>query len=610
VVATRLQGGRLQGSVFLFGGVGMSLGADVAVESGPTAAGTGTRISRRWAELLIILAGVIIYLDSFQGAFVYDEIDLITNNPTIRRLWPPWTTMLAPINVNRPLIALADAINYAISGLNPWSYHAVNLIIHVAAALALFGILRRTLESERMAASFGRNSTGLSLVIALIWMVHPLQTESVTYVMQRCESLMGMFYLVTLYCAIRSLSSRKKLVWYAAAVAACCCGMMSKEVMVTAPILVVLYDVSFGAGSVKGLLRRRWPLYLGLAATWGVLAATMMAAPASDTAGFAVKSVSSWDYCKSEFAVIVYYLRLSFWPSPLCIDYSDWPQARGAAQIIPYAVADGALVAASIWAVLRRRPAGFAGISFFVILSVTSTIMPISDLVFEHRMYLPLAPLVALVVLTSCRVGRGVVEWLPATPVLEGKRIGLMVATIVVVILGFATARRNIDYKSSLTMWRDVVDKRPNNARAHNNLGQILGERDDLDGARAEFYEAVRLNPNSYEEQFNLGSALAKTGNFKEAEGHMIRAVRLKPEKLEAHFALGTILTVLGEMKGSIDEFGIVVKGKPDSVEAHRRLGVALEREGRIAEAKEQYDAVLRLQPDSPGLRDHIGELQ
>ena len=248
----------------------------------------GGWIARHWAELLIAGTGVLVYLDSFQGAFVYDEIDLITNNPTIRRLWPPWTTMLAPINVNRPLIGLADAINYAISGLNPWSYHAVNLIIHVAGALALFGILRRTLESERLAASFGRHSTGLSLVIALIWIVHPLQTESVTYIMQRCESLMGMFYLMTLYCAIRSLSSHKKKLWYGAAVATCCCGMMSKEVMVTAPILVVLYDVSFGAGSVQGLLRQRWPLYLGLAATWGVLAATIMSAPVSDTAGFAV----------------------------------------------------------------------------------------------------------------------------------------------------------------------------------------------------------------------------------------------------------------------------------------------------------------------------------
>jgi len=572
-------------------------------------AGSGW-ITRHWAELLIACAGVLVYLDSFQGAFVYDEINFITNNPTIRRLWPLWPTMLAPINVNRPLIGLTNAINYAISGLNPWSYHAVNLIIHVAGALALYGIVRRTLESGQLAGRFGKNATGLSAVVALIWMVHPLQTQSVTYVMQRCESLMGMFYLVTVYCSIRSLKSEKKNLWFAAAVTACACGMLSKQVMVTAPILVLLYDMSFAGLSIKELLRRRWPLYAGLVATWGLLAGTIVAAPVNDTAGFAVRSISGLDYCKSEFAVIFYYMRLAFWPSPLCLDYSGWPQARGMAQVIPYAVGNGVLVAASIWAMVRRRPAGFLGLSFFLIISVSSSIMPFSDLVFEHRMYLPLAPLVALVVLTSYWAGERILQSLRNTIGVEGKRIALVMATVVVVILGFATARRNIDYRSRFTMWKDVVSKRPDNARAHNNLGEILAERDDLDGARAEFYEAVRLNPDFFEAQFNLGNALAMAGQFRQAEGHVIEALRIDPQKLEAHFALGTILTVLGETKGSIDEFAMVVKGKPDFAEAHRRLGLALEKEGRIAEAKEEYDAVLRLKPDWPGLRDHIGALQ
>jgi len=386
--------------------------------------------------------------------------------------------------------------------------------------------------------------------------------------------------------------------------------MLSKQVMVTAPVLVLLYDISFGGLSIKELLRRRWPLYAGLAATWGLLAATIAAAPVNDTAGFAVKSISSWDYCKSEFAVILYYLRLAFWPSPLCLDYSGWPQARDIAQIVPYGAAIGALVGASIWAMVRRRPAGFAGLSFFLIISVTSSIMPFSDLVFEHRMYLPLAPLAALVVLTGYRAGRRLLECLPGGFHLEGRRIGLAVATIAVVMLGFATIRRNIDYTSKFRIWSDVVAKRPDNARAHNNLGQILAERNDLDGARAQFYDAVRLNPKSFDAQLNLGNALAIEGNLKEAEGHIIDAVRINPEQLEAHFALGTILTVLGETKGSIDEFGMVVKGKPDFAEAHRRLGLALEKEGRIAEAREQYNTVLRLQPDWPGLRDHIGALQ
>ena len=152
-----------------------------------------TSLSRRLAALLIVCVGTLFYLDSFQGAFIYDERNFITNNPAIRRVWPPWQVLLAPINVNRPLIGLSNAINYAISGLDPWSYHALNLIIHLLAALALFGVVRRTLGAEALARRFGKSSTALALAVALIWMVHPLQTQSVTYVIQRCESLMGMF---------------------------------------------------------------------------------------------------------------------------------------------------------------------------------------------------------------------------------------------------------------------------------------------------------------------------------------------------------------------------------------------------------------------------------
>jgi len=461
----------------------------------------GTRLVRRWPALLIILVGLFFYLDSFQGAFVYDEINFITNNPTIRQLWPPWPALLAPINVNRPLIGLTNAMNYGISGLNPWSYHALNLIIHLMAALALFGIVRRTLRAGKLAGPFGKNSNALSLVVALIWMVHPLQTQSVTYVIQRCESLMGMFYLVTLYCSIRSFSSNRAGLWYAVAIAACAGGMLSKQVMVTAPLAVLLYEVSFGGGSIRGVLVKRWPLYTGLAATWALLAVIVIAAPVNDTAGFAVKSISSWDYCKSEFAVILYYLRLAFWPYPLCLDYYGWPQARTIGQILPCAVGVGTLVLASVWAIVRRLPSGFLGVAFFLILSVTSSIMPFSDFVFEHRMYLPLAPLVTLVVIGGYSMTGYLIDRLPAVARRKrhGKRLAMAMATIIIVVLGFATARRNVDYQSDITMWSDVAAKRPDNARAHNNLGEILAGRNRIEEATVQFDQAVKLDPNFFD---------------------------------------------------------------------------------------------------------------
>jgi hypothetical protein len=238
---------------------------------------------------LIVLATVGAYHNSLVGAFVYDDQGAIDDNPTIRQLWPIGPALSPPPDAvtvsGRPLLNLSLAINYAISGLNVRSYHAANLMIHIAAALLLFGILRRTFLLPVLRDRFGKAATPLALASALIWAVHPLQTESVTYTVQRAESLMGFFYLLTLYCVIRGagfgwregvggvfaptichvedaltekdsrpleiVSSavsgekgdcRLLWLWYAAAVLACLLGMACKEVMVTAPLIVLLYD--------------------------------------------------------------------------------------------------------------------------------------------------------------------------------------------------------------------------------------------------------------------------------------------------------------------------------------------------------------------------------
>jgi len=592
-------------------------GQDEVIGSGtcPEPTGDSSKPERsRWAAALVIVsAGVVTYLDSFQGAFVYDERVFITDNPYIRHLWPPWPALLAPLNVNRPVIGLSNAINYAISGLNPWSYHATNLIIHILAALALFGIVRRTLTLDKLVGRFGKHSTILAMTVALIWMVHPLQTQSVTYVIQRCESLMGMFYLVTLYSSIRSFESDHKGRWYAAAIAACAGGMMSKQVMVTAPIVVLLYDFLFEAGSLRQALRQRWALYSGLGATWGILAATVAASPVNPTAGFAVNSISPVGYLKSEFAVVVYYLRLSFWPSPLCLDYSGWPVAKTAAAIAPFAVILGGLGAFTAWGILRRRPASFVGAWFFLIISVTSSVMPFSDLVFEHRMYLPLASVVAIVVLGAYSLADRLRIWYPSLirhrPE-AARQAALVVITLVVVLLGFATARRNIDYRSEAVMWTDVVAKRPDNPRAHNNLGHILLDGGRVEGAIVQFSEAVALNPYYTHAQYNLGTALMLQGKLDEARVHLIEAVRLDPGDPNSHVALGTLFGAQGQTTLAINEFEVALQIDPATVEAHRWLGVALESQGRVSEAKEQYNIALQLRPDWPELRDHIAGLR
>ena len=269
---------------------------------------------------------------------------------------------------------------------NVWGYHALNLAIHLAAALALFGIVGRTLRSAPLAQAFGGASTPLAFVVALVWTVHPLQTESVTYVVQRVESLMGLFYLLTLYCAIRAAEGGGR--WTAAAIGACALGMGTKEVMVTAPLMVWLWDRTF----LGGAPRSRWPLYAGLAATWLVLAA-LMAAPSqartvlgllagSSAAGPSIgpgEQWAPWSYMLTQATVVVHYLRLALLPSPLVFDYYDWPQARSLGDVWPQAALLDALAIGTLVAIVRGHPIGFAGAWFFAILAPTSSFIPNPD---------------------------------------------------------------------------------------------------------------------------------------------------------------------------------------------------------------------------------------
>jgi protein O-mannosyl-transferase len=211
---------------------------------------------------VIALAVIAAYGNSFSGPFVFDDAaTIVTSNPTIRHLWPIWRVLSPPHGglpvSGRPLVNLSLAINYAISGQGVWSYHVFNVAIHILAAVTLFAILRRTYLLPSLQKRFGKASTLLALGAATIWAVHPLQTESVTYVVQRAESMVGLFYLLTLYCVIRGAQSARAGAWYLAGAVTCLAGMATKEVMATAPLVVLLYDRAFLAGSFRELSAAR-----------------------------------------------------------------------------------------------------------------------------------------------------------------------------------------------------------------------------------------------------------------------------------------------------------------------------------------------------------------
>ncbi|MGD0017255.1 MAG: tetratricopeptide repeat protein [Verrucomicrobiia bacterium] len=537
---------------------------------------------------LVVLAALAAYSNSFSVPFLFDDVRIL-KNPRIQHA--PLTEMVA--STSRPVVQLSLALNYAVGGFDVRGYHAFNLIIHMLAALTLYGIVRRTLAGERLRSRYGQTAGWLAFAVALVWLLHPLQTESVTYIIQRAESMMGLFYLLTLYCVIRGAEVTKGRLWYAAAVVACAVGMRCKPVMATVPVVILLYDRAFLTGSLREALRRRVWLYSSLAATWLLLLVLLQNGGQEwkTNAGFAYQPIQPVEYALTQPGVILHYLRLSVWPHPLCLDYA-WPIARTWISIVPPATLITILLFATVWLWKSMPSLGFVGAWFFLTLAPSSSVVPIAEAAFEHRMYLPLAAVVTLVVI--------------GIHTLIGWR-SMAVCLAVAVGLGFLTVRRNADYRSELAIWSDTAAKRPSNPRAHNNLGVALASQGRVSEAIAEYSAALRIKPNYVDPHNGLGAALASQGKVSEAIAEYAAAVRLRPDDADAHYNFGIALVRQGNMSEAIEQFEQALRLGSDDADVHNNLGVVLARTGRLQEAIRQFYLVLRIKPDDAEAHYNLG---
>jgi hypothetical protein len=275
-----------------------------------------------WWSVVLVVMVVTAYANSLDGPLVVDDLSTIVDNTSIHD-WHHLRDLVAsseetPVT-SRPVVALTFAANYAVSGEAVRGYHLVNVAIHVAVVLVLFAVMRELLAQSRLRSLVGTRSTAIAFAVAALWGVHPVNTEAVDYVTQRTESLMGFFYLATLYASVRAMS-RSSGRWTGAAVACCAAGMACKESMVTAPLAVLLVDAVLVSESVTAAIRAHWRLYVGLAATWVVLGVLMALAPPVRSAGF-VTVGQSWTYLLNQSVMIVRYLRLAIAPTSLVVDY-------------------------------------------------------------------------------------------------------------------------------------------------------------------------------------------------------------------------------------------------------------------------------------------------
>ena len=415
---------------------------------------------------------------------------------------------------------------------------------------------------------------------------------------------MGLFFLLTLYCTIRGVSSPQPRPWYIAAIIACWLGMGSKEVMVSAPLLVLIYDRIFVSESFAEIFRRRWALYLGLAAAWLVLAMVLVASPVEEQAVM-VSDLTPLRYAVTQFGVVVHYLRLSVWPWPLVLDYG-WPLTESVASAVPSAIIVLVLVFGTALALYRQSWLGFWGAWFFLILAPTSSVYPIADVAFEHRMYLPLAGVVAIVVIGGHEVLGFLLRRLAAPDALQ-RWLEFGVAGVAVVALTSVTARRNEDYRSDFGMWSDNMAKRPDNPRPHLNLGNVLDRQGKSPEAMSQFLEALRLKPDYAEAHNNLGAALLEKGQLNEAIAHFSEAVRIRPRYESAHNNIGAAFVRQGRLDEAIAHLSEAVRLDPNYAGAHFNLGYALAARGKIDDAIAHYSTALRINPDYAQAHNALG---
>jgi tetratricopeptide (TPR) repeat protein len=415
--------------------------------------------------------------------------------------------------------------------------------------------------------------------------------------------MMGLFYLLTMYCAIRSFTSRGGAGWSVAAVIFCAIGMGTKEVMATAPVMVLIYDRVFVARKWSEIFERRWKLHTALAATWILLIAVVWGGPRSTSAGFGL-AMTPLQYAGGQCEVIVHYLRLAFYPHPLILDYA-WKLPERLSQVLVPGAGLLVLLVAMVVALRRRAELGFLGVWFFMILAPTSSFVPIKDLAFEHRMYLSLAGVIVAVVIAVYLAGRGALRR-GGTALAVG---GLGLATAGVALLGWRTYLRNEDYRTPKRMWTQVVRNAPHNHRAHSNLGYAYRREDKYEEAIRHYDRALELNPAYARGYSNRGAAYGFMGEHERAMADFNRAIKVDPNMASGYYNRGMGWLIKGDFQKGIKDLDAAIRLNPNYAGAYVRRGEAYSLLGEHERALRDVDKALRIMPDLQEARQARGRI-
>jgi tetratricopeptide (TPR) repeat protein len=547
------------------------------------------------------------HMPGFRGTFVYDDLQEIVGNPALETLWPPWVPMFTGGRLpHRPLPYFTFALNRVVGGLDPWGYHAVNLAGHVCNGALVWWITRQTLTRAGVTAA-----GWVAWLGSLLWLVHPLSTQAVTYIYQRMEVMAATFMLATLACFIRSLDMSHPRRWQLAAVLTAVCGCLCKETAVATPLVVLLYDLCCGGPdggpADRRTLRQRMPLHVGLFATWAVTIAVVLVQRARFSE-FSQPNFGPVEYALTQPLVILRYLRLAIWPSGQCFDL-DWPLAHN-----PLTIAGGLLtlvvIAVLIVLVSEARSAGaFLVLAFFSLLAPTSSLLPVNYLYGEHRMYLPSA-------LLAIGVPLGLATWLGRQGVWASSRWPLTVVGLgLITLLAARTADRNALYASRTRLWEETVAMSPRNPTAYLMLAGAYLADGRPDTALEAVDRSLELAPEQPFAHARRAETLFDLGRNAEAAAAARRAIALQPRLPGAHATLLAALLRSGAATAAatageeaVDTLADLLDGPnvdPNAGNLLTTLGVAWAMTGD-ARAEQAFARAVALDPRSAQARYNL----
>lgn len=500
--------------------------------------------------IAIFALTLVAYSNSFRVPFLFDDLSEILDNEHLRSL-SLWR-QLHGWNPTRFVTYFSFALNHRFGQYEVFGYHLVNLLVHLGNALWVYALVRAILRTPAMErSSVAARSRELAFVCAALFATHPLQTQAVTYVVQRLASLATFFYLaaVLLFAAFRRLEFNqapggRKWAFYGLALFSGLLAMKTKESSFTLPLAICLYDLMFYPPPRRGRLRYLLAVLAllalipaSLARGDGALVSRLQAASTLDS------PLSRTEYLFSELPVVASYLRLLLLPVGQNLDHAA---PAYTSLLHPVVLLSGALLATllslALWAWRRaaRRPEAdpalrliaFGGLWFFLALAVESSVIPIADLMFEHRVYLPSFGFFLC-------FAAGV--WFLAERIWQGhSRFSLLsFGALSALVLSAATYQRNAVWKDELSLWSDAVAKSPGKARPHQYLALALARRGELDQALEHYAIAVGLEPEYAEPHVNYGVALFKKGEIDQAIEQFKQAILLRPDFAEAHYNLG-----------------------------------------------------------------------